>query len=367
MNFIAKCMLLTGQDANAALLLMRVAYWMPKATIERAGLMWVAKTGKDWQEETGLSPEQYRDALRALKDKGLLATEQHFFGAKCVTHLRLKDPDDDTVAEPEYGPHAGPASGQQAVRLYKGDTVTKLLTMNTSYSNASSADGVNPKSKMFSGEDETVKKEKIGTDEKKENQMAFLKGETIKELLAKAQPSAAGSNMLHKPVVSAGLEKTWMTLYAEAYSKPADAFTINNKKQLKQFREKCWGFIEVPTLGVDEPDKVHARLTDQLARNILREVLLNWMGFAMKGKSAAGLYKVPTLPSLGFLLKYAHVAFGIVKKASEPQKVYNAGPATQPATEPDPVQSIAPPEKPAKGKAAYDEFLDFMWSKDDDA
>lgn len=240
--------------------------------------------------------------------------------------------------------------------------------MNTSYSNASSADGVNPKnSKMFSGEKEKVKKEKIETDEKKENQMAFLKGETIKELLAKTQPTAKSSNALHKPVVSAGLEKTWMTLYAEVYGKPADAFTIVNKKQLKQFREKCWGFIEVPTLGVDEPDKVHDRMTDQLARKILHEVLHDWMIFAMKAKSAAGLYKVPTTPVLGFLLKYAHVAFGIVKAASEPQKVYNAGPATQPATEPDPVQSIAPTTKSGKDTMTYDEFMSFMGSKDDDA
>lgn len=67
-------------NAACALLLKRIAYWHQHTRLERGGARWVAKTREQWAEDSGLSSAQVKRAFAALRDEGLIATEQHQFG-----------------------------------------------------------------------------------------------------------------------------------------------------------------------------------------------------------------------------------------------------------------------------------------------
>ena len=87
-NLVARTHNATG-NAAAALLLMRIAHWMPKATREFGGHLWITKAAKDWCAETAMSLEQYKTAVARLRRLRLVITEQHKFGEQTITHLRL--------------------------------------------------------------------------------------------------------------------------------------------------------------------------------------------------------------------------------------------------------------------------------------
>lgn len=87
---LARCQAAT-KNANAAGLLYRFAFWMPKATIQRNGKKWIANSAAAWCSQTGLSYDQYRRAIRLLRTLGLVEVEQHLFGGKNITHVRLTD------------------------------------------------------------------------------------------------------------------------------------------------------------------------------------------------------------------------------------------------------------------------------------
>jgi len=72
---IARCHAAT-KNANAGILLYRIAFWMPKAKVSHRKLKWVANSAQQWCQETGLSHDQYRRAIALLRDLGLVESEQ---------------------------------------------------------------------------------------------------------------------------------------------------------------------------------------------------------------------------------------------------------------------------------------------------
>ena len=88
-NLGARCMELAEGHPHAALLLMRILFWMPKATVRHGGHTFVAKSRQEWAVEAGTSPEQCKRAMAVLRRLGLVATEQHKFGGRNITHVRL--------------------------------------------------------------------------------------------------------------------------------------------------------------------------------------------------------------------------------------------------------------------------------------
>ena len=77
------------QSWTGAALLYQIAYWWPKAKVTRNGHKWIAKSAKEWCEETDLTAKEYERAAQKLRHLRLVATEQHWFAGKVVTHLRL--------------------------------------------------------------------------------------------------------------------------------------------------------------------------------------------------------------------------------------------------------------------------------------
>lgn len=73
----------------AAIVLERLQYWTPKATIQREGVLWIAKSRADLMDETGLTAKQLRTSLEKLREKDLIETTQSIIGGKNVLHVRL--------------------------------------------------------------------------------------------------------------------------------------------------------------------------------------------------------------------------------------------------------------------------------------
>jgi hypothetical protein len=87
-NPLARYQAATGSMA-AAMLLFQIAYWMPKATVRHGGHLWIAKAAAEWCAEAGLTMSQYLRAIALLRRLCLVVTEQHIFGGRAITHLRL--------------------------------------------------------------------------------------------------------------------------------------------------------------------------------------------------------------------------------------------------------------------------------------
>jgi hypothetical protein len=88
-NLAARCMELAEGHAHAALLLLRILFWMPKATVRHGGHTFVAKSRQEWANEAGISFDQCKRAMAELRRLGLVATEQHKFGGRNITHIRV--------------------------------------------------------------------------------------------------------------------------------------------------------------------------------------------------------------------------------------------------------------------------------------
>ncbi|WP_067108647.1 hypothetical protein [Sphingopyxis granuli] len=73
---------------DAALLLYRIRYWWPKATVVQCGKKWIAKTHKQWADELGISPRTYRTAQDRLLERGLIETITAEFKGHSMLHLR---------------------------------------------------------------------------------------------------------------------------------------------------------------------------------------------------------------------------------------------------------------------------------------
>ena len=100
-NLIARTRNATG-NSNAAILLMRIAHWMPKATKVFGGHLWITKTALEWCADTGLSFSKYRRAMALLKCPrlGLVVVERHKFGEQTITHVRLTEAGRQVVGLP---------------------------------------------------------------------------------------------------------------------------------------------------------------------------------------------------------------------------------------------------------------------------
>jgi hypothetical protein len=191
----------------AAILLFRIAYWAPKAKLRRNGYTWIAKSAKDWCYETALTPQQYKDAVARLRALGLVVTEQHAFGGKVVTYLRLTAagravvfPGMGLEAPLGMGPETPPELGLETPPYIQEGKHNKLQTESCVQSHAE-APGTLP-----SG------------DSGQENQV------NAKDMLVKK---------IHKPQGHLTLEQVWRDTIAEIEGTFVPPLTVKERGQLK--------------------------------------------------------------------------------------------------------------------------------------
>ncbi|MGN6327750.1 MAG: hypothetical protein ACTHL5_02285 [Rhodanobacter sp.] len=77
--------------ANTAVLLSQIVYWFSnnRLRVKRDGRMWLAKTREELAGECGLSLDQYKRAIKRLKDLGLVVVEAHMWNGFRTSYLWL--------------------------------------------------------------------------------------------------------------------------------------------------------------------------------------------------------------------------------------------------------------------------------------
>ena len=87
---------IAGSFKSGALLGRMVYYYLPsknssnnKLRVQRDGVLWIAKTRDQWQEEIHLTGKELDRALKQLIDRGLVAKKTFHFAGKPTLHVRL--------------------------------------------------------------------------------------------------------------------------------------------------------------------------------------------------------------------------------------------------------------------------------------
>lgn len=83
-------------DLPAAVMLSQLFYWyrpskngQSKLRVAKQGSWWVAKSSKEWQQETGMTPKQVRRGLEVLEARGIITTATLRFNGAPTVHCRL--------------------------------------------------------------------------------------------------------------------------------------------------------------------------------------------------------------------------------------------------------------------------------------
>lgn len=84
-----------SEDLIAGTLLSQIMYWFSKdksgnrkVKIYKDGYYWLAKSRNDWINEIRISPKQYDNAIKKLKNKGFVETKLYKFESVPTTHIR---------------------------------------------------------------------------------------------------------------------------------------------------------------------------------------------------------------------------------------------------------------------------------------
>ncbi len=111
-SVLACCLMAVVKDFTTARLLHHIAYWHPRCRGLREDKARIVKTGAEWQDETSLTPKQYKRALRVLKDRGPIEVRVWKANpeAECATtFLRLSDEGAKLVLDMEPPPDSSAA------------------------------------------------------------------------------------------------------------------------------------------------------------------------------------------------------------------------------------------------------------------
>jgi hypothetical protein len=90
-NSVALAEELAGKHGKASILLLRLLYWTKRADIVKNGHRWVVKSRQEWLEDTGLTLDQYKYAIKHLVDAGLVETTRGIFRNRMSPFLRLTE------------------------------------------------------------------------------------------------------------------------------------------------------------------------------------------------------------------------------------------------------------------------------------
>lgn len=84
-----------AEDLIAGTLLSQIMYWFSptkdgrsKIKVRKNGVLWLAKSRTDWEEEIRISPKQYDRAIRILSQKNLVEVKLFKFDGVPTTHIR---------------------------------------------------------------------------------------------------------------------------------------------------------------------------------------------------------------------------------------------------------------------------------------
>lgn len=259
---------------SAGILLAQIAYWHTKAKeghsgciVERWGHRWLAHSRAQLRLETGLSASQLKSALKVLSTEQVIVVEQHLFGNKNISHLRLGAEGHNWVGE-ELSPE--PAYTSHPEMAETANSIKNKISLETK------EDCGVPCTQALSGKKEKGKQKKT---------YACL---------------AAGSANPSEPVSATQLEQVYRTAFADAYE----------EEYLPPFGPKELGQIS----------QLAAKCPPHTAQGVIDYAVRNWQVVSTLAASHQGAFKIPALPSVGFMLSMVQSMVNGYLEAQKPPK-----------------------------------------------
>lgn len=294
-------------DLIGGLLLSQIAFWsMPgrdgksKLRIKRDGSWWIAKTRLEWCRETGLSLRQYRRAYRILVDRRLIYSKVMKFAGQPMTHVRLVE------GFWSKGPYPS---------VQKGPSTKALLTSSCTETTVSTYVQIKGATQNVA---QLSKGEPVGANP------CSTSGQTKGKLghMPKGADILHGFHQNKKDPKSLGM--FWKSRKSLEY--PVSDLTKKEEGQLK---------------------RLQTLLTPETARQVVKLVIDDWVGFAHLTKAQFDLKSVPPVPDIGFVLKYRETALGLMAKMVEAAPIVQSiAQAETPQPECVPLTTVAPKPKP---------------------
>jgi hypothetical protein len=348
---ITLCCEAAGGDAHAGILLYRIIFWMQKAKVVHHGVKWIAKSAETWCEETARTFDQYRRAIALLRKLGLVQTEQHLFGGRNITHVRLTEKgaaisaaaqlQDGAEPQPKKSSKAQPEKGKNAQLLYKGEKGKEDMNgeHKSAFADAHAGFGTDKAHKSATGENTHINKNQknvktIPEINEKNAHACDPKPESPEATptwIKKSQAYAA--SMLEDTPEgdpgSFGVEAQNVNADGDAAvpkvveaDNEASAFNDPSPGELAEIwrsviQEKYPGY-HVPTFTKKELGQFKhfiTRCPPGKAAEILEICVREWSYFTHHAKTNAGAYGLPANPALSFVIKYDEAAVNFALQA----------------------------------------------------
>lgn len=318
---IARCIEATG-SLPAGVLLYRILWWDTRDKVLKNGQFWIVNSIERWMFDTGLSRQQLRDAFDTLRRMGITVTEKHLFQSKIHSFVRVAESGLQTLMESgretaiESGPEALMESGPETA-FYKKGVLEESSGMEIGELTLA---GLAPMPGDVSEGDDEMKPVKSVMD---------------------VEAAVKARKILHKPNTPKALGMTW----AKRVNEITGAYVAIQPKDLGQFKTfvaKC------------PPGKAEA---------VLEHVLDDWIMFAKKCETMAGVKNTPTVPNLDFLLKYANVAVILATPKKAPPMKHEATIGLSSASK---MQLVSPSPPNPKPEVKKPQSLAEIWADPDE-
>lgn len=283
-------------DPVTAILCSQIHYWYSlskvgrsKLRIQKKGNHWIAKSAKEWTEETGLTPAQVKRAIGVLVDRGVIEKMVTLFNGAPTVHVRALQVQGKSLKEGEYlfaikGVGSPPSQEANPLAVI-GDSVAiqhlPLATHAKSITETLQENSKETTQDSMASSDAVLPKEEIPKQQPEKNEYDVVAGMLVSESKTAVVNSSA-------PTTDTSPILVWNQLTA-LHAKDYGEYLAPNKKELGQLTQfsKDLGSRAVP---------------------VLRLLFSEWGRFAKYAKNKHGAYSIPVMPTLGFMLRYPNAA-----------------------------------------------------------
>jgi len=285
------------KDAPTAILCSQIHYWYSpsktgksKLRVPKKGRIWIAKSGLEWSDETGLTHAQVKRGLEVLTRNGVIEKAVFRFNGAPTVHVRALKIQGAVLRAHEYLiPIVGGSQSQEPSPLAIGDeslalhnpplaTDAQSLTLTTQEISTETTQD------SLASNDAGLPKEEIpkhDTEEKESYEIdVVVSTQDVKE-------DSLVSN-LPKPINITAPREIWGQLTKQYFEEYGEYLPLGSRElgQLNQLFQKIGPRTE----------------------SILRLLFLKWNGFAKHAKSNHGAFSIPTLPTIDFIVRNSQAA-----------------------------------------------------------
>ena len=284
------------KDAPTAILCSQIHYWyspqqkngQSKLRVRKQGKLWIAKSNREWADETGLTYAQVKRGLEVLARGGVIEkTVKRFNGAPTV-HVRALKIQGAVLRELEYLiPIVGGSQSLEPSPLAIADESVALHNPPL----ATSAQSL------------TVTTQEISS-ETTQDSLASNDAGLPKTQIPKHPPEKKNKN---DEVV--GTLEIKEDIPLDISSEPiTDIFPREVWNQLtKQYSEQYGEYLQLGGREIGQLNQFFKDLGPR-AESILRLLFFSWIRFIKYAKGTHGAYSAPLIPKLGFILLQSQAA-----------------------------------------------------------